>query len=340
MIKFENNSQLDTTMKNLILSMIEVSEYLNEILNYTEKVLTPKMERELIKTLQKYHLPYSSLKYDVKKLTDNPYYKNIKLDNVRTGTVWYEKALIKKRTLMSMNFHKSLGKHLFHYHPIGYFENDVYLPVLKEGKDKVWMSPAVSEIESMNDGIQKGYGRCMTMGLGIGVLPYLWLNKEEVESVTIVEFNKNVIDLFNKYIGPQFPQNKKIEIIHGNALDYYNQEFLNQFDYVYIDFWESNEDGLEHYTKLMEKRVDYKNIDFWIEDSMLSDVKYIITPYLNTLYQGKSIAEYISSLEGLDQVIAKKANRYFKLREDTITSEEKLLNVIHNREVLREILAQ
>ena len=340
MIKFENNFQLDTAMKNLILSIIQVSEYLNEILHYTEKVLTPKMERELIKILQKYHVPHNNLKYDVKKLTDNPYYKNIKLDDVQTDTVWYEKALIKKRTLMSMNFHKSLGKHLFHYHPVGYFECDVYLPVLKEGKDKVWMSPAISEIESMNDGIQKGHGRCMTMGLGIGVLPYLWLHKEEVESVTIVEFNKDVIDLFEKYIRPQFPKNKNVEIIHGNGLDYYNEEFLNQFDYVYIDFWESNEDGLEYYTKLMEKKVHYENIDFWVEDSMLSDVKYIITPYLNTLYQGKSIATYISSLEGLDKTIAKKANRYFKSRNNLISTEEELLNLIHNREVLREILAQ
>lgn len=340
MIKFENNSQLDTAMRSLIFSMIEVSEYLNEILNYTEKVLTPKMERELVKILKKYNIPHNNLKYDVKTLTDNPYYKNIKLDNVRTDTVWYEKALIKKRTLMSMNFHKSLGKYLFHYHPIGYFENDVYLPVLKEGENKVWMSPAISEIESMNDGIQKGHGKCMTMGLGIGVLPYLWLNKEEVESVTIVEFNKDVIDLFKKYICPQFPKNKKIEIIHGNGLDYYNKEFLNQFDYVYIDFWESNEDGLQYYIKLMEKKVDYENIDFWVEDSMLSDVKYIITPYLNTLYQGKSIAEYISSLEGLDQIIAKKANRYFKSRNDVITTEEELLNLIHSKEILREILAQ
>lgn len=340
MIKFEKNVQLDNTLKNLILSMIEVSDYLEDILTYTEKVLTTKMEKDLLKTLQKHHVPYNNLKYDVKRLRDNPYYKNITLDHVQTDTVWYEKALIKKRTLINMNFHKSVGKYLFHYHPIGYFEEDVYLPVLKEGKDKVWMSPAISEIESMNDGIQKGHGKCMTMGLGIGVLPYLWLDKEEVESVTIVEFNKDVIDLFHKYIGPQFPQNKKIEIIHGNALDYYNQEFLNQFDYVYIDFWESNEDGLEHYTKLMEKRVDYKNIDFWIEDSMLSDVKYIITPYLNTLYHKKSIAEYISSLEGLDQIIAKKANRYFKSRKDTITSEYELLNIIHSREVLREILTQ
>jgi spermidine synthase len=88
----------------------------------------------------------------------------------------------------------------------------------------------------MRDGIEKGHGKCMTMGLGIGVLPYLWLLKDEVESVTIVEFNQDVIDLFEKYIRPQFKTHKKLEIIHGNAFDYYKVEFLNQFDYVYVDF--------------------------------------------------------------------------------------------------------
>ena len=128
------------------------------------------------------------------------------------------------------------------------------------------MSPAISEIESMGDGIEKGHGKCMTMGLGIGVLQYLWLLKDEVESVTIIEFNQDVIDLFEKYIRPQFKTNKKLEIIHGNAFDYYNDEFLNQFDYVYVDFWESTEDGLGFYTRLMEKKIDLSHIDYRVED--------------------------------------------------------------------------
>ncbi|MDF2593104.1 MAG: hypothetical protein K0S75_2570 [Clostridia bacterium] len=186
-------------MKNLILSMVEVNEYLTTILNYTERVLTPQKEKELIEILKKYKVPHDGLKYDLKILTENPYFRDIKLDSVDSETVKYEKAFIKKRTLMSMDFHQPMGKYLFHHHPIGYFEEDVHLPVLKEG-DKVWMSPVISELASMGDGINKGHGKCMTMGLGIGVLPYLWLLKDEVDSVTIVEFNKEVIDLIEDYM--------------------------------------------------------------------------------------------------------------------------------------------
>lgn len=339
MIKFEKNSELDITMKKLMLSLIAVKSYLTDILDFNEKILNSKNEKKLIEILRKYNIPYECLKYDSKILTENPYYKNIKLENVSTDTVWYEKATIKKRTLMNMNFSQSMGKYLFHYHPIVYFETDIDLPVLKE-YGKVWMSPAVSEIESMRDGIEKGHGKCMTMGLGIGVLPYLWLLKDEVESVTIVEFNKDVIKLFEKYIRPQYKTEKKVKIIHGDAFDYFNEEFLNQFDYVYVDFWESTEDGLEYYTKLMEKNINLPHVDFWIEELILYNLKHIIAPYLFTLYEDKGVINFISSLDDDSKKLAKKLYKYFKARNDVISTENQLLNIIHGKDVLRKILAQ
>ncbi len=339
MIRFEKNTELDRAMRNLLLSMVDVDNYLTEILNYNGRVLTAKMEMEVLNILNKYNIPHNGLKYDIKLLTENPYYKNIKLDNVNTSTVWYEKETIRKRTLMNMNFYMPMGKYLFHYHPVGYFDTDIDLPVLKE-KNKVWMSPALSEIESMREGIEKGYGKCMTMGLGIGVIQYLWLLKDEVDSVTVVEFNKDVIDLFDEYIRPQFKTNKKLEIIHGNALDYYNEDFLNQFDYAYIDFWESTEDGLEMYIKLMEKKLPPPHVDFWIEDSILNDVKYIVTSYLYDLYEGKGISNFISSMDGVSKVVAKKANRYFKSMNNIISTENQLLDIIHDKTILRELLSQ
>jgi hypothetical protein len=339
MIKFERNSELDAAMRSLILSMVEVNEYITSVLDYTDKVLTPKKEKELIEILKKYNVPHESLKYDIRILLEDPYYRDIKLDTVYSKTVMYEKATIKKRTLMNMNFHTRMGNYLFHHHPVGYFDEDIVLPVLKEGS-KVWMSPVISELESMRDGIEKGHGKCLTMGLGIGFLPYHWLLKDEVESVTIVEFNRDVIDMFEKYIKPQFNTPKKIEIIHGNAIDYYNEEFLLKFDYVYADFWESTGDGLELYTKLMEKKLSLPHVDYWLEDSMLHDIKYIVAPYLFNLYEGKGVVDFISSMEGDNKELAKKTNKYFKTRNDIIRTEEQLLAIIHSKEVLRAILSQ
>lgn len=339
MIKFEKNKELDIAMKNLILSMVDVDNYVTDILKFTGKVLTPGDEKRLVEILKKYNVPHDNLKYDFKTLAGNPYYRDIKLNNVNSKTVRYEKATIKKRTLMNMNFHRPMGKYLFHFHPIGYFETDIDLPVLKEGS-KVWMSPAISEIESMREGIEKGHGKCLTMGLCLGVLPYLWLLKDEIESVTVVELNQDVIDLFEEYIKPQFKTGKKLEIIHGNAFDYYNKEFLSHFDYVYVDFWESTEDGLEYYTRLMEKKLNIPYVDYWIEDSILYDVKYIVAPYLYTVYEGKSITDFISSIDVDFKELAKKVNRYFKTRNDMIRTEDELLGIIHEKDVLKEILSQ
>ena len=339
MIQFDKNRELEMAINNLICSMVDMDDYVTAILKYTEKVLTPQKEKELIEILKKYHVPHDSLKYNLKRLTENPYFRDIKLDKVATETVKYQTITIKKRTLMSMNFHQPLGKYLFHQHPIGYFEKDVDMPVLTED-GSVWMSPAISELESMQAGIEKGVGKCLTMGLGIGFLPYLWLQKDNVESVTIVELNQDVIDLFEKYIRPQFKTDKKLEIIHGDAFDYYNEKFLNQFDYVYLDFWESSGDGLGFYTRLMQIKRDFPHVDFWIEDSMLYDVKYIVAPYLYAVYAGDSITEFITSMDGDLRELAKKVNRYFKARNDVIRTEDELLGIIHDKDVLRAILAQ
>jgi len=252
MIVIEKNPETKTAISAIMQSMFDQRNYLADILEYLEKPLTPGMERKVEDILGKYGMPGGSLELDERILTDNPYYRNISLDKVDSPTVKYSRDIIPKRTLMNTDFNRQLGKYLFHYHPVGYFNIDLEMPSLKEG-NITWMSPAPSEIISMGEGIENGTGKCLTMGLGIGLLPYMWLLKDEVESVTVIEHNKDVIDLFNKVIRPQFNTGKSLEIIHGDAFEYFNEDFLRGFDYAYIDFWESNEDGLDDYIRLMEE---------------------------------------------------------------------------------------
>lgn len=40
MITFKKNKEIDLSMKNLLLSMFEVNEYLSSILDYNEKFLS------------------------------------------------------------------------------------------------------------------------------------------------------------------------------------------------------------------------------------------------------------------------------------------------------------
>lgn len=89
------------------------------------------------------------------------------------------------------------------------------------------------------------------------------------------------------------------------------------------------------YTRLMKKKRDLPHVDYWVEDSMLYDVKYIVAPYLYTVYEGKSVTDFISSIDGDLKELAKKVNRYFKTRNDVIRTEDELLRIIHGKDVLK-----
>lgn len=93
--------------------------------------------------------------------------------------------------------------------------------------------------------------------------------KEEVESVTIIERDQNVIKLFNEYILPQFEYKDKIKIINIDAFKYMNK--VNEYDYLFIDLWRDVSDGLDLYLKFKkyEDKINIK-VDYWIEKSILS----------------------------------------------------------------------
>ena len=61
MIRFNKNIELDNTFKNLILSMVNVNEYLTSVLNYNETIITPKKEKEVMLLFKKYNIPVNSL---------------------------------------------------------------------------------------------------------------------------------------------------------------------------------------------------------------------------------------------------------------------------------------
>ena len=338
MISFDKTPALTRCFHDLSLSMVSMQEFLRKLLPYMEKPLTEKEEKDVLLLFSQYGVPQHSLKISPKLLKNHPYFRNIQLKEIQTETVSYKETVIPKRRLMNTDFLKPLGKYLFHYHPLGYFEEDILMPALHE-EETVWMAPAVSEFSSMEEGIRKGHGKCLTFGLGIGLIVYMWLRKEEVTDVTIVEFNKDVIQLFQKHILPQFPEGKSVNIIHGDAFDYYKEDFLQQFDYVYVDFWESTEDGLTYYTKLMETGVDLPQVDFWIEDAILMDVKYLTFLYLQQMYEGKTASDFIFQQDFSLAKYARKIHFFFQQLEMTIGSPEELLSLIHSRNVLRSILS-
>lgn len=338
MIEVQHNLEMDRAFHNLRNSMLLANQYMLLLEKYKDRVLAPPKEKELLKELTGFlgHTP--NIVFNADEVLENAYYKDVKLDSVDYKTVKCKNSTILKRQVIGMDFSSPFGSYLMIQHPVGYFTQNIQVPVLKQG-NKVWMSPTISEMSSMKKGIDRGHGNCLTFGLGIGVLAYLWLLKDTVKSVTVIENNPDVIHIFKTFILPQFKTTKRLTIIEGDAFEYYTEEFMKDYDYTYVDFWENNHDGLSIYKKLMEKKIKNIDIDYWIEDSILYDVKFTIVPYLLNLYTGKEIYDYILSTRGTTREIAVKANRYFKACGKVISTEEELLGLIHSKEILREILA-
>ena len=75
---------------------------------------------------------------------------------------------------------------------LGYFEHDYSYISLTQNK-VIWMSLSPYEIETMKEDILNAKGNVLTYGLGIGYFAYMCSLKDEVETVTIVEKDKNII---------------------------------------------------------------------------------------------------------------------------------------------------
>ena len=161
---------------------------------------------------------------------------------------------------------------------IGYFDERFSFPtVFENGRE--WMAIKPNEIETMKKPIENAKGRVLVYGLGIGYFAFMSSEKTDVESVTIVERDENVIKLFERHILPQFPNKQKITIIKSDAFDFAKNEMKKgSFNYVFTDLWHDVSDGVDLYVKMKKYEALCPNsaFDYWIEDSILSSIRWSI----------------------------------------------------------------
>jgi hypothetical protein len=98
--------------------------------------------------------------------------------------------------------------------------------------------------------VMDAHGDVFIAGLGIGLIILPIQNKEEVNSITILEKYPEVIEL----VGKQLPLNDKVKIIQGNVFDY---EFPKgtKFDCLYFDIWNwVNSDIYKNEMQVLKKK--------------------------------------------------------------------------------------
>lgn len=95
-------------------------------------------------------------------------------------------------------------------------------------------------------------GNILIAGLGIGMLPASLSEKEDVESITIVELNQEVIDLVEPLIRKYVKNADKIRIIQADAYKYPSEHPNETYDFVYLDIWDTFPGGAEDLEMLEE----------------------------------------------------------------------------------------
>ncbi len=151
----------------------------------------------------------------------------------------------------------------------GIFKNDMEIIQL-EDNGRVWMSLLPNEIITMKHDSENMKGKILCAGLGLGYFPLLLASNVEVKKVTVIELDKRVIKIFNECIAPKFEWSNKIEIIQGDAKAFINKNSEKEYDYIYIDIWHDETDGIENYLYFKSREENHQKYKYWIEKSLLT----------------------------------------------------------------------
>ena len=212
-------------------------------------------------------VPYT-LEYKAKEVKDNPYYKNIKFPKTEIGRFKAVDMEMRKGEIFLDQEPVARGYHRTDC--IGVFDDGFAYPCIFEG-DMCWMSITPNEIITMEEDVDKATGDVLTIGLGLGYYAYMVHLKDDVKSVTIVERQPEVIEIFEKYILPQFEHPEKIRIVNEDAFEYLEKLEDGKFDYCFCDIWQNPTDGMEDYLhiKKLGNRFEKTTFSYWIEESFL-----------------------------------------------------------------------
>ncbi len=102
-------------------------------------------------------------------------------------------------------------------------------------------------------------------------------NKEDAPENSMEAFVRAIdagyaIELFCRYILPQFPSKEKIKIINDSAYEYCKS--AEGYDFVFADIWHDPSDGCRAYLTLKQYEKEGCIYSYWIEDT----IKYYLNP--------------------------------------------------------------
>jgi 16S rRNA G966 N2-methylase RsmD len=275
--------QTDENAKQAYEDSDVASEFLGDLQMWTTQQLVQNYYYEgLKKAFGNNSLPLSTLskmivEVDVTMYTHNAYYQTIQWPTIQKGEWSFDWGVYPAYQLFLRGDVQVDDKNAYEeITPLGFSRQPFLYPCLLK-QDSIWMSVTPFEIETMNDVVKLATGDVLTLGCGMGYVAFMMSQKQEVQSVTIIEKDAQVLMMFTQFILPQFPHRHKIKLIQDDAFTFLQtQTNLSIFNLVFVDIYQTVEDGLPIYLKLKKIEATSANGQrwhYWLEESMIAMVR-------------------------------------------------------------------
>jgi len=279
---------------------------------------------------------WPSLFISTKDFLKSPYHSHIHLDKIQDKSFRFTTETLPSHELFSVSsIHSDPHRELNDWMTLRALDEPYQATFLWQGKE-VWMLDAPSEANTMDPYAKKAKGNVLTFGLGIGYFIYMASLNPEVTSITVIEKSRAVIDLFEKVLLPQFPQAIPITIIEGDAFNFFDEVFMSDYDYTFVDIWQSNEDGFKLIQRLLEQyQPPFEKLDFWIESSCLEFIPALIFLTFEAMAHHRVMKHPDKSY----QKVLKKISLYLESIDETVTEVDRLKTIMYDPKILREIIS-
>lgn len=314
-------------LKYKVSSKPNALEIYNKLLEYND---LEGDEEGFIETIEPYKLK-NIIQLSSDEFLTNPYLKDIIFPDIKIKNISfeYDTYLVGEAFIYKDITNDEMYRDINH---LAFFDKEIKFPLIKQG-NKIWMSITPHEINTMNDDIKKVKGRVLVYGLGLGYFPFMISNKDEVKEITIIEKNKSIIDVFSKYILPNFKHKNKIKVIESDAFNFQKSQRANGYDYAFIDLWRTPLDGLSVYIKMKKHEVYHKDINYlyWIEDSLISSIRRALAILIYEELEGANDDKFSKSFNTFDIVIN---SLHFILKNVTINSYDDIHKIMSKEYLL------
>ncbi len=265
------------------------------------------------------------VKLNIDDYRNNPYAKRINGLTFKEGKFAFKELSFKPKHLIPFDDIKIDPSNYLERSSVGYFEEEYNYPALLEN-NTVWMSLDPDEINTMKPYIEKMHGDILIFGLGMGYFPYMSSFNKNVKSITIIEKDINIVNIFNKYISPKLDNPIPFKIINEDAFLYIKNHDMKKFDSSFMDIWHNAEDGLPLFIKFKQLLKEYQgDTYYWLHKSLLAMYRRCLLTIIEESMMGYTDKQYQKAKNEYDTIIN---DLYWKTKDLVIDSYEQLVQML------------